>query len=469
LTCPEPWNLAELRDRDRLLEIHPGGATVALAAAALAAGGTAPGRAGHAFFVPGRIEVLGKHTDYAGGRSLIGAIERGFGMVVLPRTDRRLRIYDVARRRNLELNVDREIGEPTRRWARYPATVVRRMARNFPGDARHRPLHGADVAFSNSLPSSAGMSSSSALVTAVYLALARINNVEDRLEYKAEIHSREDLAGYVSTIENGQSFGRLQGETGVGTLGGSEDHTGILCSAVGQLTCYRYAPVRLEKRVTLPPELVFAIAVSGVRAAKTGKARNAYNRASRMAAAAAAWWRQRTGGQEPHLAAILAKVGIDELCDVLRGGVMGGFTIEEMVVRARHFHAESEEIVPAGTDALVRRDLDAFGEVAERSQILAAEQLGNQIPETVFLAESARDGGALAASAFGAGFGGSVWALVERRKADDFLADWQDRYQTAFPSRPLKASGTGPPLREGIFFLTGAGAAATELRKNHSP
>ncbi len=50
--------------------------------------------------------------------------------------------------------------------------------------------------------------------------------------------------------------------------------------------------------------------------------------------------------------------------------------------------------------------------MAERSQEAAERWLGNQIPETIALARLARHVGATAASAFGAGFGGSVWALV---------------------------------------------------------
>ena len=48
-----------------------------------------------AFFVPGRIEVLGKLTDYAGGRSLLCAIERGIVAAVKPRTDPLVRITDI--------------------------------------------------------------------------------------------------------------------------------------------------------------------------------------------------------------------------------------------------------------------------------------------------------------------------------------------------------------------------------------
>ena len=66
--------------------------------------------------------------------------------------------------------------------------------------------------------------------------------------------------------------------------------------------------------------------------------------------------------------------------------------------------------------------------------------LGNQVPETVALAASARQLGAAAASAFGAGFGGSVWALVPRADAEGFAAAWLERYTRDFPARAATAS-----------------------------
>ena len=100
---------------------------------------------------------------------------------------------------------------------------------------------------------------------------------------------------------------------------------------------------------------------------------------------------------------------------------------------------ESGEIIPEAGDALARGDLWAFGRLVDRSQHAAEQLLGNQVPETVFLAAAARRRGAAAASAFGAGFGGSVWALVEASKADDFLAAWADQYRSEFPDRARSA------------------------------
>ena len=61
-----------------------------------ALGDDGPAKAGpyqesRAFFVPGRLEVLGKHTDYAGGRSLLCTVERGICLVAAPRDDDRVR------------------------------------------------------------------------------------------------------------------------------------------------------------------------------------------------------------------------------------------------------------------------------------------------------------------------------------------------------------------------------------------
>ncbi|RPJ54817.1 MAG: hypothetical protein EHM24_31280, partial [Acidobacteria bacterium] len=97
-------------------------------------GGDAPASPGCVrFFVPGRIEVRCKHSDYAGGRSLVCAVERGFVVAATPRRDDRVQVIDVAGRRVEMLALDPHLPDPDAPWARYPATVFRRVARNFPG------------------------------------------------------------------------------------------------------------------------------------------------------------------------------------------------------------------------------------------------------------------------------------------------------------------------------------------------
>jgi len=67
---------------------------------------------------------------------------------------------------------------------------------------------------------------------------------------------------------------------------------------------------------------------------------------------------------------------------------------------------------------------------------MAEQALQNQVPQTVWLAAHARDFGAAAATAFGAGFGGAVWALVTEGDADAFAASWL----TAFAAVPGASS-----------------------------
>jgi len=199
-------------------------------------------------FVPGRIEFLGKHTDYLGGPSLVCAIERGFTFEASPRDDDRVVITNAETHERAVARLGGDIPVRQGHWSNYPFTVCRRF-----GAGR-----GADLRFTSDLPSAAGLSSSSALVVGTYLALADVNEVAWA--------SAEELAEYLGAVESG-----------VGTHGGSEDHTAMLCARSGSLVQFSYAPIRYERSVPLPEGWVFVVAVSGVVAAKTQNALTAYN------------------------------------------------------------------------------------------------------------------------------------------------------------------------------------------------
>jgi galactokinase len=419
----------------------------ARAASALSITGEAGnGQTPLAYFVPGRIEVLGKHTDYAGGRTMVAAIERGFCVAALPRDDRQIVVIDAASGETIVFLAESDLQPQAGSWSNYPMTVARRVAKNFPGAVR-----GADIALISDLPRAAGMSSSSALIVGVFLALSEVNRLASRDEYWHNIGNKTDLAGYLGTIENGQSFGTLEGDRGVGTFGGSEDHTAILCAEPNCISQYSFCPVEFEKMVPVPPGYLFAVATSGVAAEKTGAAGEHYNAASRLASSLAELWRHETGREDPHLAAALGSSpdAAERLKEIVKAAKQeSGPTA--LLTRLEHFMIESGEILPAASDALERGDLRSFGRLVDQSQHAAERLLGNQTPETVFLAASARGLGAAAASAFGGGFGGSVWALVKTTEVDEFLSAWADVYREKFPQHAKLAS----------FFATGAGPAA---------
>jgi galactokinase len=402
------------------------------------------------WFVPGRIEVLGKHTDYAGGRSLLCAAERGFCVSAVPRTDNVIRIHDIRRRKTAEMALSPSLEIPPFSWTVYPSVVARRLARNFPA-----AQIGADIVLASDLPSAAGMSSSSALVVAIFSVLSAVNHLSQRDEYADHFSSAEDLAGYLGSIENGQTYKSLLGDGGVGTFGGSEDHTAILVSQPGCLKQYSFCPVRFERAINMSPDCFFVIGVSGVAADKAGSAKASYNRASLGVRTILEIWRLASGSNATSLAAAATSspTAPEQIRAALRNNTPPGIDPTWLVNRFDQFWLESEVIIPKASAALDAHNLQSFGELVDQSQAATERLLGNQIPETIWLAREAKAQGAFAASAFGAGFGGSVWALVARKDAAEFARHWQEAYQH---------SGYAA-ARESIFFLTPAGPALLQF------
>jgi len=381
------------------------------------------------------VELLGKHTDYAGGRSLLCAIDRGLVIGMVPRDDDTVTFLDSSSGARAAFRLDPNLVPLTGRWAGFPMTVARRIARNFP-DARR----GADLALASNLPSAAGMSSSSALIVATFLALAEANELPSSDTWHEHLSTPEALAEYLGCIENGQSFGALTGDRGIGTFGGSQDHTAILCCRPGRISRYSFAPVTFEGEVGWPEGMALVIAVSGVRSRKSGPQREAYNRLSLAVRTILERWRQASGSPAITLAAAVAEPGAREaigqlLVDHEEPGFPPGF----LAGRFGQFVAESFEIIPDATRALEDRDSGRLGLLVDRSQLGAEEGLGNQVPETVHLARRARALGAHAASAFGAGFGGSVWAMVDTTEASRFGKEWIGEYRRAFPGAARRA------------------------------
>lgn len=400
-----------------------------------------------AWFVPGRIEVLGKHTDYAGGRSLLCAIEHGFRIVAAPRDDEIITLTDPVQGLDATIALDASLPQTAGHWTAYPSAVARRVARHFPSARR-----GADIAFTSGLPPAAGISSSSAFMIAIFLALTAVNDLEADEQFRAVLRTKEDVAAFLAAMESGYAFGPFAGDTGVGLLGGSEDQTAILCCERGRLAVYSFSPVRHERTIALDPDLRFVVGSSGIVAEKAGAARESYNRASVATKEILDLWNDEARRLDRSLAAAATSAADApaRIRDIIR--VRGGANAPYLLDRFNQFFAESEEIVPEATERLANADYDGFGALVDRSQALAEQLLGNQVPHTITLARRARALGALAASAFGGGFGGSVWALVRAASADGFIESWSAAYRRAHPDVAARAAffatAPGPPAHE---------------------
>ena len=221
-----------------------------------------------------------------------------------------------------------------------------------------------------------------------------------------------------------------------------------------------------------PRHLRLLVAVSGATAQKSAEKLHDYNNAAllaRWAAAAAMAGDVDAGGGAvgagaPTLAEVVrvasARLGVPRDDESVRGTVAAAvrsaddgrqygplgqmnaeatptapFAAGALGVRFEQFWRESEFIIPRAVDAFERGDAGEFGRLVDASHALTHSHLRNTTAETHWLACAARSLGALAASAFGAGFGGSVWALARADAADGLCATWRARYVAEFPHR----------------------------------
>ncbi len=218
---------------------------------------------------------------------------------------------------------------------------------------------------------------------------------------------------------------------------------------------YAFEPVHRERAIRLEDDWSFVIGASGIPADKSGEARDRFNRLPLAAAAILELWNRSAKRSDTSLFAAATSIpdAADRIRNLVRVLPVPGFTPDFLTRRLDQFLEESLELVPKVGDLLAQQEVVESGQLVDRSQELAETHLGNQIPETVTLARAARQFGAAAASSFGAGFGGSVWALVRSEDADSFRKRWAVRYAEAFPN----------PTQRSRFFTTRPGPAVVEL------
>jgi galactokinase len=397
-------------------------------------------------FVPGRIELFGKHVDYGGGISMTCAINEGITAEVEPLDVPVIDLEDGRTGRRARVPLRRDARPGGAHGGTYIAAVARRLARDF------GPLkQGVRVVSESTLPRSAGLSSSSAFVTMLTMAVADANALTERPEWQAHVTSRLALAEYCGAIETGGAFGPWAGERGVGTRGGAQDHVAILCNTAGRVGAYGYLPATLVGEATFPRRWALMVAVSGVRATKTGGAQADYNRAADLVHGLLAQWNRAMGREDRSLAAALesspeASAQMDRLASTSNDAPM-------LMARLAQFRREVAQVVPGALAAISAADGAALGRWAVESQQGAETALRNQVPETMFLARAAMAAGAHASSAFGAGFGGAVWAICEASELPRVRERWRASYVKAFPARAAKSEFLELAPSDGVRWL----------------
>jgi galactokinase len=335
---------------------------------------------------PGRVNLVGEHTDYNGLPVFPMAIQRAVNISFRPRGDARIRLENLDPRfEPREFDVGPEI-EPFAAgdWGNYAKAAAQALARRAPIRRGFEALVDGDI------PSAAGLSSSSALVVATTLALLAANETEiDPLELM-------DLCA--------------RAEHYVGTRSGGMDQAICLGGRAGHAVLIDFEPLRLRP-TPVPSDWRFVIANTFVEAKKSGSAQAGYNARVRECAEALRGLEARTYRDlvERHPLGELLELADEKLRDPLRR-------------RFRHVVSESARVEDARA-AMLEGDLDAFGRLMDASHASLRDEYEVSCPELDRLVERARAGGAAGARLTGAGFGGCAVALCRANRLDRLLGE----------------------------------------------
>jgi galactokinase len=325
---------------------------------------------------PGRVNLMGEHTDYSGGLVLPAAIDRSVRLECDAGGDRILLTSD---RFDDPVDVS-ATGEdaPPSGWGRYVAAVAAEL------DLLGRPGVGLSGKVTSDLPDGAGLSSSAALEVGVALALCAAADFDV---------APLDLAGAAQRAEH-RAVGVPSGIMDqAASLLGRADHAVLLdCGS-------------LEHRlVPLPADLALLIVDSGVsrRLEDSGYGRRRAELEEALGV---------LGGAAP------SAVGPDEAAELAAAAGLGDVPSR----RLRHVVTENARVRAVEAELTAPRgpDFERLGRLFAEGHASLRDDFEVSIPELDLLVELAVDSGAMAARMTGGGFGGAIVALVERERVDE--------------------------------------------------
>ncbi len=336
---------------------------------------------------PGRVNLIGEHIDYNGFGVLPMAIDRGISAAWRPRGDGRVVLRSLQGYEPREFSLEPSIAPyGSGDWGNYTKAAAQGLL------DRGLALRGAEILVASTLPPSAGLSSSSALVVLSALVL---------LEAAGLSMPALDLASLLA-----------EAEKYVGTRGGGMDQAASLLGRAGCALRIDFRPLRVEPLPFFADHVV-VVANSLVRASKAEAA--GYNtRAAdcRLAAARAASALGLGAGPQPLFADLLAAASPQRILAAVP---------PDLLPRARHVLSEAAR-VDAACEALRAGDAGRFGRLMNESHASCRDDFRISCPALERLVELARGAGALGARLTGAGFGGCAIALVRRADAPALLA-----------------------------------------------
>ena len=447
---------------------------------------------------PGRVNLIGEHTDYNGLPVLPIAIDREIRIDFRVVGESIVRLDSpVARFAPCAFQLKRPIEAADQGdWSNYVRAAARGLmeggaAQGLGGGAGQRRgwslVRGIEGTVSGNVPIAAGLSSSSALVVASALALLKANGVEVGAEGVGAGAGRGGRAGgrvMVPRLELAALMARA--ERFVGLEGGGMDQAACLHGEEGHALRIEFEPLRVTK-VAVPERWRWVVGSSLVRAEKSGGAREAYNeraRQCREALEVLAKDRPGSGGARRRGEARDAPMSVRDGSDERRGNAWdagmsgrapsGSPTYAELVARGgvtrlledaqrvlspvllrrfRHVVTEGHRVAEAEA-AMRGGDIGRFGELMVASHKSLRGDYEVSTPELDEMVAIALEADAAGARLTGAGFGGCAVALCDERTIGPVMDALAARFYAPRLGRP--------PTRDEMFAVRPSGRARVE-------
>lgn len=357
------------------------------------------------FRAPGRVNMIGEHTDYNDGFVLPVALELSTFAAIAPRRDRRLRVHSLARDGTVECDLDALAPVLRTDWSDYVLGVAIVLER-----AGHR-LTGADMMIGGDLPIGAGLSSSAALEVVVGYALLRLTGIPvDRVA----------LATWCRSAENDV----------VGMRCGIMDQLISCCGVHGHAVLIDCRSLEMRP-VRIDPSVRLVICDTMVR---HELASGAYNLRRQECEQGVALLSRALRG----IVSLrdVTEVDLAEHADLLP---------EPILHRCRHVVDENARVLEA-VAALESGDLALCGRLMTESHESLRDDYAVSCPELDLMVELARGvPGVLGSRMTGGGFGGCTVSLVETGAVDRFTEGVGRAYRDATGTQPsIFACAPGP-------------------------
>ncbi|GAA0538095.1 galactokinase [Chitinophaga japonensis] len=359
---------------------------------------------------PGRINLIGEHTDYNNGFVLPAAIDKGIYLGIIKRDDRQLRFHALDLDDHYSGSLD-TLQPSKQHWPDYLQGVVQQLMQ------RGYPISGFECAFGGNIPQGAGLSSSAALECAVLFALNQL--------FELNI-STMDMARIAQAAENNFVGVRCGIMDQFASLFGKRQHLVKLDCATLE---HEYIPFRFDdiSLVLLDTQVKHSLASSE------------YNTRRAECEQGVMLVRQH----HPEVDS-LRKVSMDMLDAYVKPHNAVTYN------RCRYVVEEIQRLQDACTD-LLRNDLYAFGQRMWATHEGLSKLYDVSCAELNWLADmAAGQAGVLGARMMGGGFGGCTINIVQKDAVNDLIAKASQGYQQQF-NIPLKAYVTSIEDGAGLF------------------